>query len=1000
MRNENVLVRSNQAGSSVWIEVGTSGSRGRLLQWLLTACLTFGASASALAQTTTTTTLPGSGQQCITDVQGADDEPGQKDLNEFCKQADDGTPFEVRVGWNFDDVSWSGNNTGDACALFDTNGNGFADFALCVTIEDGPPATMQAGSPRLFMCGDDRPDRCTNGVEDTDGFDSQCTVNDPSEGIDPFASDPDHMGSNACGGTDCSTEDAHVDCWLEAGDLPGDETCNNNACANMPARFCVVDADCLPITDVCSYPSNQPNSDPSDCIITPTAQDPCKNVDCSYLDDECNVGVCIYGVGECTTEPLSAGTACGDATDATCDAPDTCDGAGTCQPNYASDQTECRASAGECDVAEFCDGAGSCPDDGFASAGTACGDATDTVCDGADTCDGSGSCQPNYSSDQIECRASAGECDVAEFCDGAGSCPDDGFASAGTACGDATDTVCDGADTCDGSGSCQPNYSSDQIECRASGGECDVAETCDGAGSCPDDAFEPAGTACGDASDTVCDNPDSCDGSGQCLPNHEPGTTVCREDAGQCDVAETCDGAGSCPDDAFEPAGTACGDGSDTVCDNPDSCDGSGQCLPNYEPNTTVCREDAGQCDVAELCDGNGSCPEQAYEPDGTPCDDGQVCTGPDTCTAGVCSGDPIQPQLTVIKQVVNETRGTLEANDFRLNLFDGVSDNEFRVDLDPNDPTIGTKVFDVDHGTHYEVTELLGDLADYYAVSYEGDCVSTASCENPDPVCTVVNHDIYRNQASIAYQNVTVGYLPDDDSHTRVEGQFTITDESEPGDQPDGWIILLDDYEMDWEFRSPSATDWEPYDEGDQNGGSLQINGETVNYLCVYDVLDVDGNAFDDPAYQSGDPVLFDEVVTIGYLCEFDQPLPDEGVIRGISTTGIFAKSGFEFHSRRSMSTDGTMYPPESSDPSDPRTCEDPNGDGSTSASDALLIMHAAVGMMGPDGQPPRCPLDFCDQTCDGRISAPDALVALSRSVGLGWCPDTGCSIGPKCCQ
>jgi hypothetical protein len=138
------------------------------------------------------------------------------------------------------------------------------------------------------------------------------------------------------------------------------------------------------------------------------------------------------------------------------------------------------------------------------------------------------------------------------------------------------------------------NHEPTTTECRADAGDCDVAESCDGAGACPADAFEPAGTSCGSASDMVCDNPDTCDASGACLVNYEPTTTECRADAGDCDVAENCDGAGACPADAFEPAATACGDATDTVCDNPDSCDSAGTCLPNHEPATTECRADAG----------------------------------------------------------------------------------------------------------------------------------------------------------------------------------------------------------------------------------------------------------------------------------------------------------------------------------------------------------------------------------------------------------------------
>ena len=114
--------------------------------------------------------------------------------------------------------------------------------------------------------------------------------------------------------------------------------------------------------------------------------------------------------------------------------------------------------------------------------------------------------------------------------------------------------------------------------CRAASGECDVAEVCTAEGECPVDAVQPD-------------------------------THVCRADAGDCDLPENCDGTTkSCTADSFEPAGTACGDPSDTVCDNPDSCDASGACAVNHEAITVMCRGDAGECDVPEYCDATGAC--------------------------------------------------------------------------------------------------------------------------------------------------------------------------------------------------------------------------------------------------------------------------------------------------------------------------------------------------------------------------------------------------------
>jgi hypothetical protein len=340
------------------------------------------------------------------------------------------------------------------------------------------------------------------------------------------------------------------------------------------------------------------------------------------------------GAGACEDKGFKVdGTPCGDSSNSTCDHPDSCDGLGVCNPRYESAATTCRADAGDCDVAELCDGAGSCPANVFEPALTACGDHSSGVCDNADTCNALGVCLTNHEPGTTTCRSAAGQCDVAEQCDGLGACPVDDFKSSGSACGSSSDTVCDNPDTCNGTGTCLVNNEPGTTVCRADAGACDVEELCDGAGSCPANVFEPALTACGDPSDTVCSNPDSCDGLGVCNARNEASTVTCRGAAGECDLAEQCDGAGSCPADDFKSSGSACGSNSDTVCDNPDTCNGTGTCLVNNEPGTTTCRPDAGECDVAELCDGAGSCPANVFEPALTACGDPSDthCSNPDS---------------------------------------------------------------------------------------------------------------------------------------------------------------------------------------------------------------------------------------------------------------------------------------------------------------------------------------------------------------------------------
>src|SRR6185503_20436962 len=73
------------------------------------------------------------GQVCNNDQQGPDDLPGQKDLTRFCAGgpacATSGLPPSAgaQVVWQFDDTAWSGMNTGDACVLYDTDGDGNAN---------------------------------------------------------------------------------------------------------------------------------------------------------------------------------------------------------------------------------------------------------------------------------------------------------------------------------------------------------------------------------------------------------------------------------------------------------------------------------------------------------------------------------------------------------------------------------------------------------------------------------------------------------------------------------------------------------------------------------------------------------------------------------------------------------------------------------------------------------------------------------------------------------
>jgi len=172
----------------------------------------------------------------VPDDQGANDEPGQKDLTAQASAFDSGSFF---TAWKWDDTSWSGKNTGDACSLFDTDANGLVDYAICVTVAT-KNATEQ--STRVYSCKDTRSDRCTGAVlEGTEGVDSSaswCSV------------------ASAGGEFDATDTQATCNASLVDSDLAGVSGLDNATLLNS-----------------CSYPSQEPNSDPSDCVLTITNVD-------------------------------------------------------------------------------------------------------------------------------------------------------------------------------------------------------------------------------------------------------------------------------------------------------------------------------------------------------------------------------------------------------------------------------------------------------------------------------------------------------------------------------------------------------------------------------------------------------------------------------------------------------------------------------------------------------------------------------------------------------
>ena len=177
----------------------------------------------------------------VPDENGANDEPGQKDLTQLTIDYTGltATPKYVDVTWNWDEIAWSGANTGDACALFDTDNDLYANYAYCVTIGGSPGVELDE---RLYECeADNRVDRCAGPVLVTEPYSSTCTV--AQSATDPF-------GPSAPKGPGAAyPNDTTATCRLFLSDISS-----------------LDEADLL---NVCSYPSQEPNSDPSDCVLIP-----------------------------------------------------------------------------------------------------------------------------------------------------------------------------------------------------------------------------------------------------------------------------------------------------------------------------------------------------------------------------------------------------------------------------------------------------------------------------------------------------------------------------------------------------------------------------------------------------------------------------------------------------------------------------------------------------------------------------------------------------------
>ncbi|HEX6576711.1 MAG TPA: hypothetical protein VF042_17205 [Gemmatimonadaceae bacterium] len=180
----------------------------------------------------------------VCDDKGANDiNSAQSDLNCFSRA--DNLAGRIGLRWTWDAVAqWTGSGqTGDACALLDTDNNGSANFAFCVRItnpngDPGVIAQVTPGSPVLYKCKDSSAERCASPNSIQAITNSTCSV--------------EKVGNRMAGGEDDG--DIEATCDVRLTDLG-----NNVVIANVD------------LLNVCSFPSGSPGSNAFDCVISPAA---------------------------------------------------------------------------------------------------------------------------------------------------------------------------------------------------------------------------------------------------------------------------------------------------------------------------------------------------------------------------------------------------------------------------------------------------------------------------------------------------------------------------------------------------------------------------------------------------------------------------------------------------------------------------------------------------------------------------------------------------------
>ena len=455
----------------------------------------------------------------------------------------------------------------------------------------------------------------------------------------------------------------------DGNECTGNGTCTGTVCTGAGP---VADGTACNVTNTCTaytctggvcggtIDEGAPCNDGNNCTTgdTCSAEGVCTGtpLDCSGLDDSCNLGVCNPYTDPVSCEQDSTYKnyyACSD--EIFCNGNDSCI-AGTC---ILSDGDPC------VDDGLFCTGSESCAEgtDQCVSSGDPCTEGM--LCnEGADTCDVPQCLVDGDCDDGLYCTGL--ETCVAGYCQPGTpvDCPDDGMFCNGTAsCGafaDAcvssgnpcpSDLVCDeGIDTCIGclqDSDCDDGlYCNGQETCVAGNCQLGTPVDCKDSMDCTIESCDETTDNCIHTPDnTLCADDQFCNGNEVCDPVNgcQPGTRVdCSDDGAFCNGTESCDEiADACVSNGNPCAeGTVCNEGETTCdvtgclvdedCDDGIYCNGVETCVAyKCQPGTTVDCNDSLDCTIENCDEATDNC---IHTPDNTLCDDDQFCNGNEVC--------------------------------------------------------------------------------------------------------------------------------------------------------------------------------------------------------------------------------------------------------------------------------------------------------------------------------------------------------------------------------